>query len=325
MTLPTLIASGPIMGVLRTELESSFHIATPWAEADVESALVAATPHAAAILSTGNRPIDAALMDRCPRLRIIAHFGVGYDAVDVAAARQRGIIVTNTPDVLSDEVADTTIGLLLMTVRDLGRAEQWLRAGQWPQQGSYPLSAHSLQDRSFGIVGFGRIGAVIAQRLAGFGRPISYFSRSKKTDVPYPYYADLTQMAHAVDTLILITPGGQSTEKIVNRQVLEALGPRGVVINMARGSVVDEPALIQALKQKTIAAAGLDVFWNEPAINADFLTLDNVTLLPHIGSASRHTRTRMANLVAANLKAMLAGQPPITPVPETPYRAWQAA
>ncbi|MEO0730743.1 MAG: 2-hydroxyacid dehydrogenase, partial [Pseudomonadota bacterium] len=268
--------------------------------------------------------VDGAFMDRFPNLKVIANFGVGYDGIDTTAAHERGVIVTNTPDVLTEEVADTTLGLLLMTVRELGAAERYLRAGKWSEEGEYPLTDMSLRDRSIGIVGLGRIGNAIAKRCAAFGLPISYFSRSEKPGNTYTYYSSLKDMAAATDTLIVITPGTPETKNLINADVLKALGPNGVVINVARGSVVDETALIAALKDGTIKAAGLDVMWNEPHIDPELMTLDNCVLLPHVGSASKHTRNGMAQLVVDNMLAMKSGTPPKTPVPETPFTNWKS-
>ena len=267
-------------------------------------------------------PIDDALLARLPVLEIIASFGVGYDHIDASTACKRGIVVTNTPDVLTEEVADTTIGLLIATVRELPQAERFLRAGKW-RQGNYPLSKATLRNRTVGLVGIGRIGRAIARRLDAFGVPVVYHSRRKRPDMAYRHYVDLLKMADAVDTLIVIVPGGPETRNIIDARVLEALGPEGILINMARGSVVDEPALIAALKQSKIMAAGLDVFVNEPDVPAEFLRMDNVVLLPHLGSASVFTRERMDQLLVDNILAWAAGKPPLTPVPETPWRSWK--
>ena len=265
---------------------------------------------------------ETGLIERMPALKIISKFGVGYDAVDVQAAVKHGVIVTNTPDVLTEEVADTAIGLLIMTVRELPAAERWLRAGRWVKDGEYPLTVGSLRNRSVGIVGLGRIGKAIARRCEGLGLPISYYGRNKQADVSYPYYSDLCELASAVDTLILATPGGTATQNLVNADVLRALGEHGVLINIARGTVVDEPALIEALKSRTIQSAGLDVFWNEPHMSEAFLDLDNVVLLPHVGSASIQTREAMGQLVVDNLLAFRDGKPPLSPVTETPFVSW---
>ena len=266
--------------------------------------------------------IDAALIDKLPKARIIANFGVGYDMVDTAEAAERGIIVSNTPDVLTEEVADTALGLLIMTARELSQSEQYLRAGKWATDGDYRLSPQTLRDRSVGIVGLGRIGKAIAKRVEAFGLPVSYFGRSKQADVSYPYYASAVELAKNVDTIIVVTPGTAETNKLINAEVLKALGERGLLINVARGSVVDEDALMQALKDRTIFAAGLDVMMNEPKINPELMNIENLVLLPHVGSASVYTRAAMAQLAVDNLLACKAGNPPLSPVPETPFNGW---
>ena len=254
-----------------------------------------------------------------PNLEIVASFGVGYDHVDSTYAREHNIIVTNTPDVLTEEVADVALGLLIATVREFVKADRYLRSGLWTSQ-NYPLSVGSLRDRNVGIVGMGRIGQAIARRLDGCRVPVVYHSRNPANAVSYTHYPDLIEMAKAVDTLIVIVPGGAGTAKMINAEVMKALGPRGVIINVARGSVLDEPALIAALKSGTILAAGLDVFEKEPNVPDELRALQNVVLLPHIGSASVVTRNAMDQLVVDNLKAWFAGKPPLTPVVETPVK-----
>ncbi|MBV8700778.1 2-hydroxyacid dehydrogenase [Bradyrhizobium sp.] len=263
---------------------------------------------------------DAKTLARFPRLEIVASFGVGYDHVDAAYARDHRIMVTNTPDVLTEEVADIAMGLLISTLREFIKADKYLRAGQW-HTAQYPLSPGSLRDRTVGMVGMGRIGQAIARRLEASRVPVVYHTRSPAAGVSYRHYPDLMEMAKAVDTLIVIVPGGPSTTKMINADVLKALGPRGVVINVARGTVVDEQALIAALKSGTILAAGLDVFEKEPDVPDELKSLQNVVLLPHIGSASVVTRNAMDQLVVDNLKAWFAGKPPLTPVAETPVKA----
>jgi len=262
--------------------------------------------------------IDAAFMQALPKLEIVSSFGVGYDHIDAKWAGEHGITVTNTPDVLNEEVADTAVGLLISTIREFPQAEAYLRAGKWPEK-AFRLSKATLRDRTVGMVGMGRIGRAIAHRLEAFGVPVVYHSRRPADGVSYRYYPDLVEMARAVDVLMLIVPGGASTQGMIGKAVLEALGPSGIVINVARGSVVDEPALIDALKRGTILSAGLDVFPNEPHVNPDLLTLDNVVLLPHIASGSEYTRRAMDQLVADNILAWAAGKAPLTPVVETPW------
>jgi lactate dehydrogenase-like 2-hydroxyacid dehydrogenase len=268
------------------------------------------------------RPVDDALLARLPALELISSFGVGYDHIDAAAAAKRGIVVTNTPDVLTDEVADTAIGLLLCTVRELPQAERYLRAGKWPH-GNYPLTRATLRNRSVGMVGMGRIGIAIARRLDAFGVPVVYHTRHRRPEVAYRHYPRLIDMARAVDTLVVIVPGGPATKDMIDANVLDALGPDGIVVNLARGSVIDEPALVAALRDHRIMAAGLDVFVNEPDVPAALLAMDNVVLLPHVGSASIFTREQMDQLVVDNILAWAAGKPPLTPVPETPFRSWK--
>ncbi|MFC5585167.1 2-hydroxyacid dehydrogenase [Nitratireductor kimnyeongensis] len=261
--------------------------------------------------------VDAAFIDALPNLEIIANFGVGYDTVDAGHASRRDVMVTNTPDILTEEVADTAVGLLLNTVREFPRAETWLRAGRWTREGGYPSSRGSLRGRTVGIFGMGRIGRAIAHRLVAFGLPIAYHNRRPLTDVPYAYHDTLVGLAAAVDTLICVAPGGAETHHAVNADVLKALGENGVFINIGRGSTVDEAALITALEKGTIFAAGLDVFENEPQVPEALIALENVSLLPHVGSASVVTRQAMADLVVDNLISWFTQNRAITPVPET--------
>ncbi|CCV03562.1 Glyoxylate reductase [Mesorhizobium metallidurans STM 2683] len=261
--------------------------------------------------------INAAFIDALPNLEIIANFGVGYDSVDARHAAQRGIMVTNTPDVLTEEVADTAIALLINTIRELPRAETWLRDGSWVRKGNYPLSRLTLRGRSIGIFGMGRIGLAIARRLEAFALPIAYHNRRRVEGLSYDYHPTLKGLASAVDTLISVAPGGASTEKAVNAEILEALGANGVFVNIGRGSTVDEAALAAALANKTIAAAGLDVFADEPNVPQALLDAPNTSLLPHVGSASEHTRRAMADLCVDNLVSWFSQGQALTPVPET--------
>ena len=263
---------------------------------------------------------DARTLALFPKLEIVSTFGVGYDHVDAAFARDHDIMVTNTPDVLTEEVADIAMGLLIATLREFIKADRYLRSGLWLNQ-QYPLSAGSLRDRTVGVVGMGRIGQAIARRLDAFKVPVVYHTRNPVAGLSYRHYPDLIGMANAVDTLVVIVPGGAGTAKMINADVMKALGPRGVIINVARGTVVDEQALIEALKSGTILAAGLDVFEREPNVPDELKAMQNVVLLPHIGSASVVTRNAMDQLVVDNLKAWFAGKPPLTPVPETPVKA----
>jgi len=264
-----------------------------------------------------------AFIRRFPKLQIISSFGVGYDHIDAKAAAAHGVIVTNTPEVLTEEVADTAIGLLLCTAREFPQAERYLRAGKWLQK-AYPLTKGTLRNRTVGIVGMGAIGQAIARRLDAFAVPVVYHARQQRPQLRYRYYPKLIDMARDVDTLMVIVPGGAATANMINAEVLDALGPTGILINMARGSVVDEPALIKALTEKRIMAAGLDVFAKEPQVPQELIAMDNVVLFPHVGSASVHTRDRMDQLVVDNIAAWAAGKPPLTPVAETPFKSWNA-
>lgn len=274
-------------------------------------------PRIRGIAAAAQSPIDGLLMDALPSLEIVASLGVGYDTIDAHGARARGVVVTHTPDVLTDEVADIALGLLLATVRELPAAERHLRAGLWPK-GSYPLTA-TLRGRTIGILGLGRIGRAIARRLEGFGVDIAYHNRTRVPDAPYAYHPSLLELARAVDTLIIAAPGGPGTAGMVDAAVLAALGAEGIVVNIARGTLIDEPALIAALQDRTILGAGLDVFAEEPHVPQGLLALDRVVLLPHVGSASVHTRAAMGGLVVDNLLSWFAGKGPLTPVPETPW------
>jgi lactate dehydrogenase-like 2-hydroxyacid dehydrogenase len=263
---------------------------------------------------------DARTLARFPKLEIVASFGVGYDHVDAAYARDHNIMVTNTPDVLTEEVADIAMGLLIATLREFIKADKYLRSGLWQTQ-QFPLSVGSLRDRKVGMVGMGRIGQAIARRLDASKVPVVYHTRNPAPGLSYKHYPDLIEMAKAVDTLVVIVPGGPATTKMINADAMKALRPRGVIINVARGTVVDEQAMIAALKSGTILAAGLDVFEREPNVPDELKAMQNVVLLPHIGSASVVTRNAMDQLVVDNLKAWFAGKPPLTPVAETPARA----
>lgn len=266
-----------------------------------------------AIAASGPRKITADLIAQLPALEIIANFGVGYDRIDVEAATARGIVVTNTPDVLTEEVADFTIGLLIATVRRLADADRFVRSGAWAAGTPFPLTA-SLRGRKIGLVGLGRIGQAIARRCEGMGLEVSYFSRTRRAGIGYDYFPDPASLARAVDVLIVIVPGDATTEGLIGQKVLAALGPQGVLINVARGTVVDETAMIAALESGKISAAGLDVFAREPQVPAALLALPNVVLTPHIGSATHTTRDAMGNLVLANIRNWFAGQGALTPV-----------
>ena len=264
--------------------------------------------------------VDGAFMQRFPKLEQISSFGVGYDHIDAKWAGEHGIIVTNTPEVLNEEVADTALGLLLCTVREFPQVRALPARRQVDDARNYPLTKATLRNRTVGMVGMGRIGKAIAKRLDAFGVPVVYHSRNPQSGVSYKYYPKLLDMARDVDTLMVIVPGGPATKNMINAEVLKALGPNGIFINMARGSVVDEPALIDALKSHTIYSAGLDVFAKEPQVPKELIDMDHVVLFPHLGSSTEVTRAAMDQLVVDNILAWAAGKPPLTPVAETPLK-----
>lgn len=281
---------------------------------DIDSAEFAKlAPTIQAVAAQGETVLRADLIERLPALKLISVMGVGYDGIDVAAAKAKGVVVTHTPNVLNDDVADLALGLMIATSRQLCAADRYVRGGSWPS-GPMPL-ARKMSGARVGIVGMGRIGQAIAHRAQAFGMSIAYTSRSAKP-VPYRYVPSSLALAAEVDFLVIITPGGASTLKMIDAQVLAALGKKGILINVARGSVVDESALIDALENGVIAGAGLDVFESEPTVPERLRALPHVVLTPHIGSATAHTRGAMADLAVANLRAHFDGKPLLTPVPE---------
>ncbi|GAA3597558.1 2-hydroxyacid dehydrogenase [Kribbella ginsengisoli] len=314
MSRPTVLMPGPMNETVLTGTAEHFDVIRLW-EADDPDAVLAERAKDITAVATGGTAIDGAFLDRLPALRIVASFGVGYDKIDAVAAAERGVVVTNTPGVLDDEVADTALGLLLMTARELSRAERYLRAGSWPD-GAYPLTKATLNGRTMGILGLGRIGEAIAHRAQAFGIDIAYHNRHPK-NVAYTYYTTLLELATAVDILMIVIPGGEETRHLVNAEVLKALGPDGILINIARGTVVDEAALAEALATNTILSAGLDVFEHEPQVHPALLDLPNAVLLPHVGSATIPTRNAMGQLVVDNLRSWFDNGVPLTPVQES--------
>jgi len=313
-----ILMPSPMMPMIAEQLAKAGTLHKLWEAADPAAKLAEIAPKIVAIAAgAGHMPVDGAFLSQFPALKIVSSMGVGYDHVDAAWAGKNGIVVTNTPDVLNEEVADTAMGLLLSAVRQLPQAEKYLRAGKWLEK-AFPLS-DTLRGKTMGILGLGRIGKAIAKRGEAFGLKIVYHGRTKQADVSYPYHPTLVGMAQACDILMVITPGGAGTKNIVNAEVLEALGPKGVLINVARGSVVDEEALIAALQQKKIATAGLDVFADEPRVPQALIDMEHIVLLPHVGSASQHTRNAMAQLVVDNVTSFISGKGPLTPVAETPW------
>lgn len=271
-------------------------------------------PSIRVIAAQGETRVSAELIARLPALKLISVMGVGYDGVDVAAAKARGVMVTHTPDVLNDEVADTAIGLMLCAARQLPAADRFVRAGEW-LKGPMPLQ-RKMSGARLGIVGMGRIAKAIAHRATAFGMSIAYTARSPKPDLPYRYAPSARELAADCDFLVVITPGGAGTRQLIDAAVLEALGPKGILVNVARGSVVDEAALISALQRGVIGGAALDVFEDEPRVPQALIDMPHVVLSPHIGSATRETRQAMCDLAVNNIGAFVAGQALLTPVPE---------
>ena len=304
---PDIVLTTRIFPPTQAILEKEFACHKLHEASDREALLKEVAPRVRAVATFGAAGANAQLMDALPKLELISNFGVGVDAIDLDAANKRGIIVTNTPDVLNDCVADTAMALTLNVMRKYPQAEAYLRSGFWAARGDYPLTT-SLGGKSMGILGLGRIGEAIAKRALAFGMKIRYHNRSRK-DVPYPYDADAVALAKNSDVLMIATPGGSATKAMVGAKVLDALGPKGYVVNIARGSVIDEPVLLQYLQQNKIAGAGLDVFANEPKISPAFFALDNAVIFPHVGSATNETRTAMGNLQIENLRLHFAGKP----------------
>ncbi|TCM51442.1 2-hydroxyacid dehydrogenase [Kribbella sp. VKM Ac-2568] len=314
MARPTVLMPGPMNRSVLAGTAEHFEVIRLW-EADDPDAVLAERGKDIVAVANSGATVDGAFLDKLPSLQIVASFGVGYDKIDATAAAERGVVVTNTPGVLDDEVADTALGLLLMTARELPQAERYLRAGKWNER-AYPLAPATLKGRTMGILGLGRIGEAIAHRAEAFGISIAYHNRRQK-DVAYRYYPSLVEMARDVDILTIVIPGGDGTRHLVNAEVLEALGPDGILINVSRGTVVDEAALVDALRSRTILSAGLDVFEHEPAVHPGLLELDNAVLLPHVGSATVPTRDAMGRLVVENLVSWFATGVPVTAVQES--------
>jgi lactate dehydrogenase-like 2-hydroxyacid dehydrogenase len=317
MAAPVLLMPGPMHPVVMERCGDRFEVLRLWEASDADALLKERGGDVAAVATAGQRRVDDDLMSVLPNLQIVANFGVGYDTVDAESAARRGVVVTNTPGVLDDEVADTALGLLLMTVRELPQAERYLREGRWLREGPYPLTPATMNGRTLGIVGLGRVGEAIATRAVVFGMTVVYHNRNEKPGSPYRYYPDLLAMAREVDTLLVATPGGPETRHLVDREVLAALGPDGVLVNVSRGSVVDEQALVEALRSRAILGAGLDVYEHEPRVPQELLDVDNAVLVPHVGSASEHTRRAMGELAVANLEAWFDRGEVLTPVPES--------
>ena len=309
---PRVIKIASLPDALTQQLTDRYALEDIGSDPD-SSRLTAAASGARALVANGESVVSEELIAALPDLELIAVFAVGYDGVNVAAAKARGIHVTHTPNVLTDDVADLAIGLLIATARQLPRADRYVRDGRWPS-GVYPLTRQVSGSR-LGIVGLGRIGSAVAHRAAAFGMEIAYYNRRRRADVPYRYAETLLELASSVDFLIVCAQGGAQTRHIINAEVIEALGPTGILINVGRGSIVDEAAVAAALRDGKLAGAGLDVFEREPHVLPSLLECPTAVLTPHVGSGTASTRKAMADLVLANLEAYFAGKPLVTPIP----------
>jgi len=304
---PEILFTGKGHAATQATLEAEFTVHKLFEANEKEKFLKERADRIRGIASFGPAPVDGKLMDQLPKLEIIANFGVGVDQINLDDAKARRIIVTNTPDVLNECVADTALALVMNTLRKLPQSEAYLRAGKWATNGPYPL-ATSLGGKTLGILGLGRIGEAIAKRAMACGMKIRYHNRNRK-DVPYPYDPDPVTLAKNSNVLMIVTPGGAETRNLVGAKVLDALGPKGYVCNIARGSVIDEPVLLRYLQENRIAGAGLDVFVDEPRVPPAFFTLENCVLFPHVGSATVETRKAMGDLQIENLRLHFAGKP----------------
>jgi lactate dehydrogenase-like 2-hydroxyacid dehydrogenase len=317
MPKPDILLLRPIP-IIAGALEARFQVHRLYDATDKPTFLAGCSDRIRAIVTMGNAKVDAALIDSLPKLEIIGNYGVGYDAVDARHAATKGVIVTHTPDVLTEEVADTALGLILMTVRELGAAERHVREGKW-LKAPFPLTRGTLRGKRVGIAGYGNIGKAIARRLEAFGVTLAYHNRRPDADADIPYVDRLVDLAAEVDILVSALPGGASTHHIFNAEVFEALGPDGIFINIGRGASVDEAALSAALTSGKLFSAGLDVYETEPCLPAGLAAFERVVLLPHVGSASLLTAEAMGNLVVDNLVSWFSTGAPLTPVPETPF------
>ena len=308
---PEIVVMGPIYAPTLAYLDATYTTHRSWEARNKKTFLAGLAGRVNTAVTSGGRGMTADEMRALPGLKLIACFGVGVDAIDVACATELGIKVTNTPDVLTDDVADLALALLLATVRRIVAGDRYVREGHW-LKAAMPLT-QSLKGKTLGILGLGRIGHAIAKRARGFGMQIAYQGPRHKP-VPYVYFADPVELARHCEFLVAACPGGEATRGLVSAAVIEALGPDGVFVNISRGSVVDEPALVDALVNGRLGGAGLDVFADEPRVPKALLKLDNVVLEPHVGSATFPTRQAMGQLVIDNIKAWFARQPLVTPV-----------
>ena len=304
MSRPRILQNGPQLPALEKQLGEHFDVHALHQENDRDAFLAANGASFVGIVTSARYGANAALMDALPNLRVISSFGVGLDTIDVNHAKARGIQIGYTPDVLNDCVADTAVGLLIDTARRFSESDRYLRAGKWAKA-PFPMST-KVSGKRIGILGLGRIGKVVAKRASGFDMEVRYHNRRKDPSVPYTYMETLKGLAEWADFLVVVSAGGPETRHLVSAEILAALGPKGFVINVARGSVIDQDALVRALQDGTIAGAGLDVYDNEPNISEVLFSLDNAVLLPHLASGTHETRAAMAALTFDNLAAFFS-------------------
>ncbi|MDR1535256.1 MAG: 2-hydroxyacid dehydrogenase [Planctomycetota bacterium] len=307
-----LLLIGPLHAPTLKYLEENYNTYRYDQAGDKDAFLAAMAPRITAIATQGDYRVGEDILGGLPRAKLLASFGAGYDGIDTEAAARRGVAVTNTPDILSDCVADTVFALILAVVRRVVIYDRYVREGRW-ESGPAPLTG-KVWGEKLGILGLGRIGLEIAERAKGFRMDIAYHNRRPRPDVPYTYYASPVELARNVAILVVMTPGGDDTREIVNRGVIDALGPNGYLINASRGSTVDEAYLIEALRDKRLAGAGLDAYLDSPRVPKELIALDNAVLLPHVGSATKHTRDAMGRVLIENIAAFFANKPLPTPI-----------
>lgn len=308
-----ILQVGPLGEEIDRELQARYEVLRLWTEPTGLQALAAHAGRITAILTSVRHGCNASLIERLPNLRVICSWGVGYETVDVAAAHRRGIVVSNTPDVLNDCVADLAWGLLIAAARRIAVGDRSVKTGQWRTIGAFPLSTR-VSGKRLGILGLGRIGEAIARRGTGFSMDVRYHNRRRRTDAPYRYEPSLTELARWADFLVVACEGGAGTRHLVSDAVIDALGPRGILVNIARGTVIDQAAMVRALAAGRLGGAGLDVLENEPAVPPELMQMDQVVLMPHVGSATIETRRAMGRLVLDNLASFMAGGGLLTPI-----------
>jgi len=311
--MTNILIMSPMLPSVEEALSERFTVHKLYEAEDRDAFLTSIGGRIRGVATNGHTGCPPHIMTKLPNLEIISSFGVGYDAIDAEDCRSRGITVTNTPDVLTDAMAEITMGLMIALCRRIPQADAFVRTGRWEREGNYPLTGE-LTGRTLAILGLGRIGKEVARRAQAFKMQVVYHGRTRQAHEPYPYYRDLVQMARDTDWLVSIVPGGAATRHLINREVLDALGPDGMLVNVGRGATVDEPELIRALREGRLGGAALDVFEDEPRVPQAFHGMDNVVLSPHQGSATHKTRWAMGDLMVRNLKAHFDGLPTLTPV-----------